>query len=107
MGEVYRQEYSVGNAEDVVQVLSTTYSYGSNPKLDKFVPPALAKSLCANKDCIVTGEFTPINPTPDGFARKYYAPGIGVFLEVVPSNGGIVQLVDCNTDSKCATLPLP
>ena len=107
VGEVYRQEYSVGNAEDVVQVLSTTYSFGKNPKLDKFVPPALAKSLCANKDCIVTGEFTPINPTPDGFARKYYAPGIGVFLEVVPSTGGIVQLVECNMDSKCTTLPLP
>ena len=107
VGEVYRQEYSVGNAEDVVQVLSTTYSYGSNPKLDKFVPPALAKSLCANKDCIVTSEFTPINPTPDGFARKYYAPGIGVFLEVVPSTGKTVQLVECNMDSKCNSLPLP
>ena len=107
VGEVYRQEFSLGNAEDVVQVLSTTYSYGSNAKLDKLVPPALAKSLCANKDCIVTNEYTPINPTPDGFALKYYAPGIGVFLEVVPSTGKVVQLVECNMDSKCSSLPLP
>jgi hypothetical protein len=105
VGDIYRQEFSVGNAEDVVQVLSTSYSFGSNAELDKFVPPALAKALCANKDCIVTGEFTPINPSPEGFARKYYAPGIGVFLEVVPSTGGIVQLVECNMDSKCTTLP--
>lgn len=107
VGEVYRQEFSLGNAEDVVQVLSTTYSYGSNAKLDKLVPPALAKSLCANKDCIVTNEYTPINPSPDGFALKYYAPGIGVFLEVVPSTGKVVQLVECNMDSKCSNLPLP
>ncbi len=107
VGEVYRQEFSVGNAEDVVQVLSTTYSYGSNPELDKFVPPALTRGLCTNKDCVVTGEFTPINPVTDGFARKYYASGIGVFLEVVPSTGKIVQLVECNMDPKCATLPLP
>ncbi|CAG7857167.1 hypothetical protein MCAMS1_01901 [biofilm metagenome] len=107
VGETYRQEFSAGNAEDVVQVLSTTYSYGSTPELDKFVPSALAKGLCANKDCVVTGEFTPINPAPDGFARKYYAPGIGVFLEVVPSTGKIVQLVECNMDPKCTTLPLP
>jgi hypothetical protein len=107
VGEIYRQEFSAGNAEDVVKVLSTTYSYGSDSELDQFVPPALAKLLCANKDCVVTGEFTPINPTPDGFARKYYAPGIGVFLEVVPSTGAVVQLVECNTDPKCATLPTP
>ncbi len=107
VGEVYRQEFSAGNAEDVVQVLSTTYSYGSNPELDKFLPPALARGLCANKDCVVTGEFTPIDPTPQGFARKYYAPGIGVFLEVVPSTGKVVQLVECNMDPKCTTLPLP
>jgi hypothetical protein len=107
VGDIYRQEYSVGNAEDVVQVLSTTYSYGSSAELDKLVPPALANALCANKDCIVTGEFTPINPTPAGFARKYYAPGIGVFLEIFPSTGQTVQLVECNMDSKCANLPSP
>lgn len=106
-GEVYRQEFSAGNAEDVVQVLSTTYSYGSDPKLDQFVPPGLIKALCANKDCVVTGEYTPITPTPDGFARKYYTKGIGVFLEVVPSTGKTVQLVECNMDPKCAILPLP
>jgi hypothetical protein len=107
VGEIFRQEYSVGNAEDVVQVLSVSYSYGSSRELDQLVPPALANGLCANKDCIVTGEFSPINPIPDGFERKYYARGIGLFLVVVPSTGKTVQLVECNTDSKCATLPSP
>ena len=35
---------------------------------------------------------------PDAFARKYYAPGIGVFLETAPDTGEVTRLVDCNFD---------
>jgi hypothetical protein len=42
-----------------------------------------------------------------GFERKYYARGIGLFLEVNPEDGEIVQLVGCNVDPKCAALPAP
>jgi hypothetical protein len=105
VGQVYRQEWSPGNAEDAARVLSTTYGYGADPELDEFVPQALADLLCAAHDCVVTGEFTPISP--DGFERKYYARGIGLFLEVDPESGDIVQLVDCNVDPKCAALPTP
>jgi hypothetical protein len=38
-------------------------------------------------------------------ARKYYAPGIGVFLEV--EAGEVNRLVGCNVDPRCATLPQP
>jgi hypothetical protein len=104
---VYRQEFSAGNAEDAVRVLSATYSFGSDPELDEFMPPDLAELLCSRSDCVVTGEFSPMHPSLDGFALKYYARGIGVFLEVVPVTGETVQLVDCNYDKRCADLPTP
>jgi hypothetical protein len=107
VGAVYRQEFSAGNAEDAVRVLSATYSFGSEPDLDEFMPPELAELLCSASDCVVTGEFSPMHPSLDGFALKYYARGIGVFLEVVPVTGETVQLVDCNYDSRCDDLPKP
>jgi hypothetical protein len=106
-GSGIRQEFSPGNAEDAVDVLSTTYGFGSDPQLDRFVPRGLAELLCAARDCVVTGEFLPMHPEPDGFARKYYARGIGVFLEIVPATGDIVQLVGSNVDRRCAALPAP
>jgi hypothetical protein len=39
--------------------------------------------------------------------RKYYAAGIGFFLEVKPDTGEVVQLVGCNYDPRCARLPQP
>ena len=105
VGQVYRQEFSAGNAEDAARVLSTSYGFGGDPELDEFVPEALAELLCAADDCVVTGEFSPLSP--DGFERKYYARGIGMFLEVHPDSGEILQLVDCNFDAKCAALPTP
>lgn len=105
VGMVYRQEWSPGNAEDAAAVLSTSYAFGSDPELDAHVPQGLAELLCAAADCVVTGEFTPIEP--DAFQHKYYARGIGLFLEVNPDSGDIVQLVGCNFDPRCAALPQP
>ena len=103
-GKVFRQEYSLGNAEDIVEVLETNYVYGKNAELDQLVPKALANHLCG-AGCVVTGEGTPIQP--DAFARKYYARGIGVFLETTPATGEVNRLIDCNVDPRCATLPQP
>jgi hypothetical protein len=105
VGRVYRQEWSPGNAEDAARVLSTSYGFGSDPELDAFVPQALAELLCPVDDCVVTGEFSPLSP--DSFEHKYYAQGIGLFLEVHPDSGEILQLVDCNFDARCAALPTP
>ena len=101
VGQFFRQEFSLGNAEDVVEVLETQYVYGKRPELDALVPKALADLLCGT-GCVVTGETTPVEP--DAFARKYYARGIGVFLETVPATGEVNRLVDCNFDSRCNTL---
>lgn len=103
-GTTYRQEFSAGNAEDAATVLSVNYGFGSDPELDQFVPQDLAELLCAD-DCVVTEDFSPISP--DAIERKYYANGIGLFLEVDPSSGDINQLVNCNFDPRCASLPTP
>jgi hypothetical protein len=105
VGQVYRQEFAPGDAEDAARVLSTTYGFGGDPELDEFVPEALAALLCAANDCAVTGEFSPLSP--GSFERKYYARNIGLFLEVDPDSGETLQLVDCNFDAKCAALPTP
>jgi hypothetical protein len=101
-GKAYRQEFSPGKAEDVAQIVTTTYGFGSNPDLDALMPQALADVLCSN-DCVVTREFTPLEP--DSFELKYHAPHIGTFFEVKHPGGAFIQLVDCNVDAKCASLP--
>jgi len=103
-GEVYIEEFSLGNAEDVTEVLSTTYAFGNDPELDRFVPQQLAELLCAG-NCVVTRNFSLLEP---GIVdRKYYSPGIGFFLEVHLNTGETVDLVRCNFDPRCNMLPAP
>ena len=102
VGQFYIEESSLGNAEDATEILSVNYTYGKNAKLDELVPAALAKLLCKG-DCVVTRNFSQLEP--DVFERKYYAPGIGVFLETAPQTGEVVRLVKCNVDPRCAQLP--
>ena len=52
--------------------------FGNDAALDTLVPQALADHLCG-AGCVVTREFSPLEP--DVVEFKYYAPGIGVFLE--------------------------
>ncbi len=104
-GRLYRQEFSVGNAEDVAEVLSISYAFGEDRDLDKLVPRKLAELLCSAGDCIVTREFTPLDP--GSVERKYYARGIGFFLETNIDTGEILRLTHCNFDSRCAALPAP
>jgi hypothetical protein len=101
-GEIYRQEFSLGTAEDVAQVMTTTYAYGQDAELDRFVPKALAELLCAG-DCVVTQDTTPLEP--DALERKYQAPGIGTFLEIKPDTGSTLRLVGCSFDPRCVMLP--
>lgn len=103
-GDVYREEFSARNAEDVSQVLSTTYQFGVDPELDRYVPQQLASLLC-HGDCVVTKNIN-LNE-PGALARKYYAPGLGNILEVNLNTGRTVQLVNCNFDSRCGQLPKP
>jgi hypothetical protein len=102
VGHVFRQEWSPSNAEDAAIVLSTTYQYPSNTELDESVPGDLAELFCSDDPCVVTGEFSPIEP--DVFEHKFYGKGIGKFLEVEVGTGEVAQLVECNYDDRCDDL---
>jgi hypothetical protein len=101
-GQTYMEESSLGNAEDATMVIVTDYSYGKYPGLDQLVPARLARLLCAN-NCVVTRNTSPLEP--GDFERKYYAPGIGVFLETAPKHVEVNRLVKCNVDPRCSQLP--
>ncbi len=73
VGDVYRQEFALGEAEDAAEVISTTGT--------ESVPAASCSGTC-----IVTHEFSPLEP--DANEQKFYAPGIGVILEIDVAEGG-------------------
>lgn len=83
VGDTYRQEFYEGVAEDMARVHS------------------LDESVCVAYGCfdnvLVTKEWTPLEP---GFTEyKYYAPGVGLILEVGLHGGqGSVGLVDIVTE---------
>jgi len=79
VGDVYRQEFALGEAEDAGEVVSTTGS-------------ATVPAASCSGSCVVTRDFTPIEP--DGEEFKYYLSGVGLILEENPETGGRVELVD-------------
>ena len=44
------------------------------------------------EDCLQTADFTPIEP--GNLEWKFYAPGIGLVLEMDPESGEALELVD-------------
>jgi len=81
VGNTYRQEMSLGNAEDVAEVISMT----GNEEAPE------ARVSC-NNNCLVTRDFTPLDPEVE--ENKYYVPGIGLILET--DEGDRTELVDFN-----------
>jgi hypothetical protein len=83
VGEVYRQEFLLNEAEDLAEVVSRTGS-------------ATVPAATCNNDCLVTKEFSPLAPgvTED----KYYARGVGFILVVDPVSGTRVELVQIIRD---------
>ena len=71
IGEVYRQEYLKGEAEDMADVLA--YNVSANVTYGSFA------------DCLKTKEWTPLESGV--VENKYYAPGIGVVLEAMVKGG--------------------
>lgn len=77
-GMTYRQEFDLGGAEDAGRVLDTQGSEST---------PAAS---CA-ATCLVTEDFSPLEP--DAVEHKYYAPGVGLILELDPESGERTELV--------------
>ena len=72
VGDVYRQEFSLGNAEDAGEVISITGS-------------AIVPAASCNGDCLKTLDFSPLEP--DAEENKYYKSGVGLILEVDLASG--------------------
>lgn len=79
VGDVYRQEYYAGEAEDVAEVLEVgvTHEIG----------------MGTYEDVLVTEDWNPLEP--DVVENKYYAPGIGLIAEVhTAGDEGRTELVE-------------
>ncbi|HMK52270.1 MAG TPA: hypothetical protein VK551_07200 [Thermodesulfobacteriota bacterium] len=77
IGDFYRQEFLLGTAEDMAEVLSLTES----------VPAA----YCSLGNCLKTKETSPLEP--DALENKYYAPGVGNVRTVDLVTGEILDLI--------------
>jgi len=77
IGDFYRQEFDLGNAEDNAEVISLNES--------ETVP------FGTFNNCLKTEETTPLEP--DGLEHKFYATGIGNILTVDEITGERVELV--------------
>jgi hypothetical protein len=81
VGDVYRQEFDLGNAEDDARVIDL---HGSAT-----VP---VPGASCDGDCLVIQETTALSP--DALEHKYYKAGIGLILEVSPESGDRTELVE-------------
>lgn len=83
VGDFYRQEFDLANAEDFAKVtgvnVSVTVPYGSFTK------------------CVKTDETTPLEP--DLLESKIYCRGAGNVLEIDQNTGDKIQLIQIKTDS--------
>jgi uncharacterized membrane protein YkoI len=85
VGDLYRQEYYEGEAEDKADILafgeSVRVPYGSFT------------------DCLKTRDCTPLEPDADEY--KYYSPEVGgVVLEVGVQTGERVELIEIKSDTE-------
>jgi len=77
-GDIYRQEFLLGSAEDLAEVVSLAGS-------------ASVSAASCHGTCVVTHEFTPVEPELN--ERKFYAPNVGFILEVDLRTGDRSELV--------------
>lgn len=83
VGKVYRQEFDLGNAEDVARIVSITAS-------------ATATVGSCSGNCVVTRDSTPL--APGGEEIKIYAPGFGLIQERDAETGDVIlELVEMTT----------
>jgi hypothetical protein len=82
VGEIYRQEYYAGHAEDISKVLSLTES-------------ATTTATSCEGNCLLTEDTTPLEPAV--LEHKFYAPGIGFIYEDKINTGEKVELIEFST----------
>jgi hypothetical protein len=78
VGQAYRQEFLLGEAEDAAIVRTLNGS------------TAVLAASC-DRSCLITREITPLEP--DAREDKYYAPGVGLILSIDRTNGERLELI--------------
>ena len=81
VGDVYRQEFAVGEAEDVAKVLA--------------LGQAVSVPFGGYTNALQTGDFSAFEPHL--IEQKFYAPGVGFVLAIDPETGGREELVGVMT----------
>lgn len=79
VGDVYRQQFALGEAEDAGEVISTSGS-------------ATVPAASCDASCVVIRDFSPIEPGVE--EHKYYQPGVGLLLEEDVETGGRAELIE-------------
>jgi hypothetical protein len=79
VGDAHRQEFALGEAEDIVQYVDTMTAPGDDEGGNNAAFP------CGENMCLKTLEFSPLEPDSREF--KYYLPGTGFVLAVAFENG--------------------
>jgi hypothetical protein len=81
-GDIYRQEFALGSAEDMAQVLSLNES--------------VTVHSVAYNNCLKTKEFSAVEP--DVEENKFYAPSVGNIQTVDVTTGKHLDLVQITTE---------
>jgi hypothetical protein len=77
VGDVYRQEFLPGTAEDLGEVID--------------LHAAVSVPAGTFSNCLETKDFTPLEP--DALENKFYAPGVGTVLEIDQETGERLELL--------------
>ena len=80
-GVAHRQEFALGDAEDIIQYLEDAAAPGVEEGGENSLFP------CAPAGCLRTFDFAPIDPESTEY--KYYKPGVGFVLAVAMEDGEI------------------
>ena len=83
VGDFFRQEVSYGEAEDVIEIVAIDAT------------ETAAGGACAGT-CLLTRDFTPLEA--DANENKYYAPDIGLIVEIDLETGDRVELIEFTSD---------
>jgi hypothetical protein len=78
VGNVYRQEFALGDAEDAAEVLALDAQLAGD-------------FFDCNNACLQTEDFVPTEP--DSVEWKFYLPGIGLVAEQEPEGDVVLELV--------------
>jgi hypothetical protein len=81
VGDVYRQEYAIGVAEDLARVVA--------------VDQQVSVPFGSFSHVLKTAEFTPIEP--DALEQKFYAPGVGLVKTIDVDTEGGTELIAFET----------